>query len=203
MEKLAKPGDKDVRNTDGMTPAEVFADSHQDLLKEGEQWMKDTATSCATIATLIAIMAFAAAVIILGRNNNDNGHPLLSKQKGFIVLGIFDTLALFSSMTSVLMFLLILISRYASDDFLYALPKRLIIGLATLFVSILSMMVAFGAILYILFGDDKGWILIPVVAMATLPMTLFGTLHFPLLVQMIQSTYGRGLFGKQSDRMLG
>ncbi|XP_058199856.1 uncharacterized protein LOC131314926 isoform X2 [Rhododendron vialii] len=208
VEKLSKPGDKDVRNTDGMTPAEVFTDSHQDLVKEGEQWMKDMVTVATliaimvTVATLIAIMVFAAAVIILGRNNNDDGHLLLSQQKGFIVFGIFDTLALFSSMTSVLMFLLLLVSRYASDDFLYALPKRLIIGLTTLFVSILSMMVAFGAILYHLFGDDKGWVLILVVALASLPVTLFGTLHFPLLVQMIQSTYGRGLFGKQSDRML-
>ncbi|KAI8569675.1 hypothetical protein RHMOL_Rhmol02G0295600 [Rhododendron molle] len=202
VEKLSTPGDKDVRNTDGMTPAEVFTDSHQQLVKEGEQWMKDTATSCTTVATLIAIMVFAAALIILGRNNNDDGHTLLSQQKGFMVFGIFDTLALFSSMTSVLMFLLILISRYASEDFLYAVPKRLIIGLTTLFVSILSMMVAFGAILYLLFGDDKGWVLIPIVVLASLPVTLFGTMHFPLLVQMIQSTYGRGLFGKQSDRML-
>ncbi|KAF7151535.1 hypothetical protein RHSIM_Rhsim02G0236000 [Rhododendron simsii] len=201
VEKLAKPGDKDVRNTDRMTPAEVFTNSHQELVKEGEQWMKDTATSCTTVATLIAI--FAAAVIILGRNSNNDGHPLLSKQKCFIVFGIFDTLALFSSMTSALMFLLILISRYASDDFLYALPKRLIIGFTTLFVSMLSTMVAFGAILHLLFGDDKGWFLIPIVALGSLPVTLFGTLHFPLLVQMIQSTYGRGLFGKQSDSMLG
>ncbi|KAI8562676.1 hypothetical protein RHMOL_Rhmol03G0053000 [Rhododendron molle] len=202
VERFAAPGDRETRNRDGMTPAEIFSHTHQGLVKEGELWMKDTATSCTIVAALIATMVFAAAITVPGGNNNDNGRPLLSKQKAFIVFGISDALALFSSITSVLMFLLILTSRYAEQDFLYTLPKRLITGLITLFVSILSTMVAFGAILYLVFGDNKAWILIPVVALGSVPVTLFGALQFPLLVEMIQSTYGRGIFGKQSDRVL-
>ncbi|KAF7146893.1 hypothetical protein RHSIM_Rhsim03G0048500 [Rhododendron simsii] len=202
VEKFAAPGDRETRNRDGMTPAEIFSHTHQSLVKEGELWMKDTATSCTIVAALIATMVFAAAITVPGGNNNDTGHPLLSKQKAFIIFGISDALALFSSITSVLMFLLILTSRYAEEDFLYTLPNRLITGLITLFVSILSTMVAFGAILYLVFGDNKPWILIPVVALASVPVTFFGALQFPLLVEMIQSTYGRGIFGKQSDRVL-
>ncbi|KAI8562671.1 hypothetical protein RHMOL_Rhmol03G0052800 [Rhododendron molle] len=202
VEKFTIPGDKEKRNSDGMTPAEVFSDTHQDLVKEGERWMKDTATSCTIVSALIAAMVFAAAITVPGGNDSVKGHPLLSKQKAFVIFGISDALALFSSVTSVLMFLLILTSRYAEKDFLYTLPKRLIFGLITLFVSILSTMVAFGAILYLVFGDNKAWILIPVVALASIPVTLFGALQFPLLVEMIQSTYGRGIFGKQSDRVL-
>ncbi|XP_058205430.1 uncharacterized protein LOC131319265 [Rhododendron vialii] len=202
VERFAAPGDRETRNRDGMTPAEIFSHTHQSLVKEGELWMKDTATACTIVAALIATVVFAAAITVPGGNNNDNGHPLLSKQKAFIIFGISDALALFSSITSVLMFLLILTSRYAEQDFLYTLPNRLITGLITLFVSILSTMVAFGAILYLVFGDNKPWILIPVVALASVPVTLFGALQFPLLVEMIQSTYGRGIFGKQSDRVL-
>ncbi|XP_058205429.1 uncharacterized protein LOC131319264 isoform X2 [Rhododendron vialii] len=202
VEKFSQPGDKEKRNTNGMTPIEVFSETHQALAKEGERWMKDTATSCTIVAALIATMVFAAAVTAPGGNNDHNGQPILSKQKAFIVFGISDALALFSSITSVLMFLLILTSRYAEEDFLYTLPKRLIIGLITLFVSILSTMVAFGAILYLVFGDNKVWILIPIVTLASIPVTLFGALQFPLLIEMIRSTYGRGIFGKQSDRVL-
>ncbi|KAH7853844.1 hypothetical protein Vadar_007237 [Vaccinium darrowii] len=203
VEKFAAPGAKEARNTDGMTPAEVFSETHQNLVKDGEKWMKDTATSCTIVAALIATMVFAAAITVPGGNNSNNGHPVLSKQKAFVSFGISDALALFSSITSVLMFLLILTSRYAEEDFLHTLPDRLVIGLITLFVSILSTMVAFGAILYLVFGDNQEWVLIPIIALASIPATLFGALQLPLLVEMIQSTYGRSIFGKQGDRVLG
>ncbi|KAF7148150.1 hypothetical protein RHSIM_Rhsim03G0044300 [Rhododendron simsii] len=163
-------------------------------------WMKDTATSCTIVSALIATMVFAAAITVPGGNDGKNGIPLLSKRKAFVIFGIFDAMALFSSITSVLTFLVILTSRYAEEDFLYTLLKRLITGLITLFVSILFMMVAFGAILYLVFGDSKAWILVPVVALASVPVALFGALQFPLLVAMIKSTYGRGIFGKQKSR---
>ncbi|KAL7252746.1 hypothetical protein ACSBR1_007337 [Camellia fascicularis] len=202
VEKLVQPRDKEVRNTNGMTPAEVFTDTHQELVKEGERWMKDTATSCTIVAALIVTVVFAAAITVPGGNNNNDGHPYFSKHKAFLIFGIFDALALFSSITSVLMFLSILTARYAEEDFLYALPKRLIIGLVMLFVSILSMMIAFGATLYLMFGDNKVWILVPVVGFSCIPVTLFAALQFPLLVVMIKSISGSGIFGKRSDRML-
>ncbi|GMP22323.1 hypothetical protein CsSME_00000394 [Camellia sinensis var. sinensis] len=65
-----------------------------------------------------------------------------------------------------LMFLSILTSHYAEEDFLYALPNRLIIGLVSLFVSILLAMIALGATLYLVFGDNTAWILIPIAALA-------------------------------------
>ncbi|GMP22319.1 hypothetical protein CsSME_00000391 [Camellia sinensis var. sinensis] len=185
-----------------MTPAEVFTDTHQELVKEGERWMKDTASSCTIVAALIATVVFAAAITVPGGNNNNSGYPYFAKHKAFIIFGIFDALALFSSIASVLMFLSILTARYAEHDFLYALPKRLIIGLVTLFVSILSTMIAFGATLYLMFGDNKVWILVPIVGFSCIPVTMFAALQFPLLVVMIKSISGSGIFGKQSDCML-
>ena len=86
---------------------------------------------------------FAVVFTIPGGNNQDSGYPIFLKENLFVVFIISDALSLFSSSTSVLMFLGILTSRYAEEDFLESLPRKLIIGLSTLFLSIASMMVAF------------------------------------------------------------
>ncbi|GFY98516.1 ankyrin repeat family protein [Actinidia rufa] len=122
------------------------------LVEDGEKWMKDTANSCTIAAALIATIAFAAAITVPG-GNNTNGLPMFSKEKAFIIFAISDAISLFTSTTSLLMFLSILTSRYAEGDFLYALPKRLIIGLVALFLSITTMMVAFSSTLSILCSD--------------------------------------------------
>ncbi|KAF5959055.1 hypothetical protein HYC85_000264 [Camellia sinensis] len=54
VEKLVVPRSKEERNDKKMTPAEVFTDTHKDLVKEGERWMKDTANACTILAALIA-----------------------------------------------------------------------------------------------------------------------------------------------------
>ncbi|KAL7224886.1 hypothetical protein ACSBR1_026210 [Camellia fascicularis] len=152
-------------------------------------------------AALIATIAFAAVITVPGGTNGTNGVPVFSKANEFIVFIISDAISLFTSTVSLLMFLSILTSRYAEGDFLYVLPKRLIIGLVTLFMSITAMILAFSSALYLVFGNNKEWILIPVAALACLPITSFVSLQFPLLVDLISSTYGRGIFGKQSDRL--
>ncbi|XP_058191694.1 ankyrin repeat-containing protein ITN1-like isoform X2 [Rhododendron vialii] len=200
VEKFLYPGYREMKNAKEETPAMVFTREHKDLVVAGEKWMKDTANSCTIAAALIATVVFAAAITVPGGNNGDNGLPIFSKRKAFIVFAVSDALSLFTSATSLLMFLSILTSRYAEGDFLYALPKRLIIGLVTLFLSITAMMVAFSFTLYLVFGQKKAWTLIPGATLACLPVTSFVSLQFPLLVDVISSTYGPGIFGKQSNR---
>ncbi|KAL0288293.1 UNVERIFIED_CONTAM: hypothetical protein Scaly_2736400 [Sesamum calycinum] len=178
----------------------VFTEEHKMLKEEGEKWMKDTANSCMIATALIVTVMFAAAITVPGGNNNTSGFPIFSGNSAFIVFAISDAVSLFTSATSLLMFLAILTSRYAEQDFLYVLPKRLIVGLGTLFLSISSMMVAFSATLYLVFGRKEAWVLIPVGALACFPITSFALLQFPLLVDLIYSTYGPGIFKKQSNR---
>ncbi|KAD3337860.1 hypothetical protein E3N88_33381 [Mikania micrantha] len=47
------------------------------------------------------------------------------------------------------------------------------------------------------------WILIPIAAITCLPFASFVTLQLPLLVDLISSTYGRGIFGKRANLSLG
>ncbi|KAI3946287.1 hypothetical protein MKW92_026887 [Papaver armeniacum] len=99
------------------------------------------------------------------------------------------------------MFLAILTSRYAEEDFLLSLPTKLILGLATLFFSIVTMMVAFGAAFDIVLVHRLRWVPIPIVLFGFVPVTLFALLQFPLLVTMVSSTYWPHIFGKQSKHM--
>ncbi|KAK2971012.1 hypothetical protein RJ640_000361 [Escallonia rubra] len=202
VEKFVKPAFKDMPNSNKETPAMVFTKEHKDLVKEGEKWMKETATSCSIAAALIVTIVFAAAITVPGGNNQDSGYPIFSGYQAFMIFAVSDTISLFTSVTSLLMFLSILTARYAEEEFLYALPKRLIIGLLTLFLAITSMIIAFGATVYLVFGEREVWVLVPVAAFAWLPVSSFLFSQTPLLVQVISSTYGRGIFGKQSDRSL-
>ncbi|XVE53998.1 hypothetical protein DITRI_Ditri03aG0047400 [Diplodiscus trichospermus] len=199
-ENLLPPTFRGMKNHEGKRSAAVFTEAHKDLVREGEKWMKDAANSCTVVAALIAVV-FAAAITVPG-GNADSGSPIFFSEKAFIIFAVSDALSLFSSTAAILMFLSILTARYAEGDFLYALPKRLIMGLLTLFISITSMMIAFSWTLYLVFGQDKAWTLTLVAGSACLLVGLFMYLHFPLLLVMINSTYGSGIFGKQSERPL-
>ncbi|CAK9144635.1 unnamed protein product [Ilex paraguariensis] len=82
-------------NNDEKTPMMLFTETHEELVKEGEQWMKDTSNSCAIVAALIVTIVFAAAITVPG-GNNGAGLPVFSQEKAFTVFAISDALALFS-----------------------------------------------------------------------------------------------------------
>ena len=157
---------------------------------KGEKWMKDTASSCTVVGALIVTIMFAAAFTVPGGND---------QYKLFMVFIVSDALSLFSSSTSVLMFLGILTSRYAEEDFLVSLPRKLIIGLSTLFLSIAAMMIAFCAALFLMLREQS-WIFKPVICLASIPITLFVLMQFPLLVAMVISTYGPSIFDRKMKR---
>ncbi|KAF7815907.1 Ankyrin repeat-containing protein [Senna tora] len=193
VEKLDHPLHKEVKTQEGKTPWQLFRDEHKSLLEQGEKWMKDTSNSCMLVATLIATVVFAAAFTVPGGNNQDKGIPIFLPDNAFIVFAVSDALALFSSITSLLMFLSILTACYAEEDFLQALPKKLIVGLASLFFAIATTMIAFGAGLSLVLRERLKWVSIPITLLASFPIALFAVLQFPLFLQMIRSTYGPGI----------
>lgn len=202
VEKTVHTLSKQMRDKSGRTPRMLFTEEHRALVKEGEDWMKSTASSCMLVATLITTVMFAAIFTVPGGTNNNSGVPILLESNAFITFAIADAFALFSSVTSILMFLSILTSRYAEEDFLESLPKRLIIGLTTLFLSIASMLIAFSATIFIVFGSHLAWILVPVALASCIPITLFAFLHFPLLNDMLCSSYGTGIFTREATMTL-
>ncbi|KAG6703586.1 hypothetical protein I3842_07G091100 [Carya illinoinensis] len=195
VESICPPFCKEHLNTHGLNPRQLFTNKHQELRKEGERWMKDTATSCTVVGALIITIMFAAAFTILGDNNQNTGFPMLAHENLFKLFIIVDSLSLFSSMISVLMFLGILTSRY-EEDFLISLPRKMIIGLFTLFFSIVTMMIAFSTALLLMFHGQHR-IVVPIIGLASVPIILFVLIQFHLLVDMLISTYGQGIIDKK------
>ncbi|KAL0333702.1 UNVERIFIED_CONTAM: hypothetical protein Sangu_1526400 [Sesamum angustifolium] len=195
VESYVLPNYREKLNFYNQTPKMVFTEEHRTLKEDAEKWMKDTSNSCTIAAALIVTVMFAAAITVPGGNDSINGYPI-SKERWF------------HNICHIRCHLSIYIHHFPVDvpghpdftvcrrRFLYVLPNRLIIGLATLFLSITFMMVAFGATLYLVFGRKQAWVLIPAAALACLPVTSFVLLQFPLLVELIYSTYGPGVFKK-------
>ncbi|XP_062175092.1 uncharacterized protein LOC133880207 [Alnus glutinosa] len=202
VESISVPRCKEYLNNDDLTARELFTKKHIDLKKEGEKWMKGTATSCTVVGALIVTIMFAVAFTIPGGSNQDSGFPIFLDERLFMLFIISDAFSLFSSTTSVVMFLGILTSRYAEDDFLESLPRKMIIGLSTLFISIAAMMIAFSTALLIMLQGQYSWIIIPVICFASVPVALFILMQFPLLVDMFKSTYGPGTFDKKMERWI-
>ncbi|KAF2318351.1 hypothetical protein GH714_005709 [Hevea brasiliensis] len=193
VENIVNPSFKEFININNEMPRQIFSDQHRQLMGDGEKWMKETATSCTVVGALIITIMFTAAFTVPGGNFEETGYPIFSHEKSFMIFIISDAISLFASSTSVLMFLGILTSRYAENDFLKSLPTKLIIGLSTLCISIAAMMVAFCATLIIMLrGELK--LVIPVTLLASIPVTFFILLQFPLLVEIFVSTYGPGIF---------
>ncbi|KAK4347510.1 hypothetical protein RND71_033849 [Anisodus tanguticus] len=189
-------------NKDGKTPGQLFTEEHKLLLKEGERWMKDTSNSCMIVATLIATVMFAAAFTVPGGNNSDEGTPILLKQNAFAVFVISDAVALFSSIVSIIMFLSILTSRYTEVDFLVSLPAKLLFGLTTLFVAIVSMLVAFAATFFLVYNYHRAYEPKLIAAFAGVPVALFAILQYRLWLDTAKSTYlSRFLFRPGKHRI--
>ncbi|KAB1220604.1 hypothetical protein CJ030_MR3G015857 [Morella rubra] len=161
-------------NSDSLTPRQVFTRNHEELMKKGEEWMKNTASSCTVVGALIVTIMFAAAFTVPGGNDQNTGLPMFLTKRN-------------------------LNSTLCRGDFLKSLPKKMIIGLFALFFSIATMMVAFSATLLLMLRG-KSSIILPIICLASLPVTLFVLMQFPLLVDMTMSTYGPGIFKKKMER---
>ncbi|KAM4073186.1 hypothetical protein ACJW30_M001800 [Castanea mollissima] len=196
VESIVHPYMSEYTNTNGKRPRELLTENHKELVKEGEKWMKETASSCTVVAALIVTIMFAAAITVPGGNKQDSGLPTFLNENVFMVFIISDALSLLSASTSLLMFLGILTSRYAEEDFLKSLPKKMIVGLSTLILSIATMMITFCASLYIIL-PGKSRVVIPIICLAIVPVALFAWMQFRLLIDMVISTYASRILDKK------
>ncbi|XP_024018103.1 ankyrin repeat-containing protein NPR4-like [Morus notabilis] len=189
---IVTPAQHIFTNKDFLRPEQLFTENHKDLVIAGEKWMKDTSGSCSVLGALIVTITFAAAFTVPGGNDQNMGFPIFRNKQLFKVFFISDAISLFASTTSVLMFLGILTSRYAEEDFLKSLPTKMIIGLSTLFFSIATMMIAFCAAVSVMLPET--WIVLLVCLLASVPIASFIRIQFHLLVDIFMSTYGPSIF---------
>jgi hypothetical protein len=179
VEKIVPTSFIKMKNSDNQTPKNLFIEKHKDLLKEGETWMKSIATSCMVVAALIATLVYAAVFSLPG-GNTKTGAATFLKKKWFFIFMISDAVVGFSSSASILIFLSILTSRYTENDFLISLPARLILGLSTLFISIATMVITYGATIFMIYDHGYFWRPIFIAVLACVSVTLFAFQHFHL-----------------------
>ncbi|XP_059630068.1 ankyrin repeat-containing protein ITN1-like [Cornus florida] len=184
-------------NKMGENPSEIFTRTHQKLVKSGSNWLIKTSESCSVVTALIAAVAFATSATVPGGADQDTGVPILGSEPAFVVFSISSLIALCYSVTALVFFLAILTSRCQEKDFHKDLPRKLLLGLTSLFASIASMLVSFCAAHFFLLKDKLKSATFPIYAVTCLPvtffafaqLTLYGDLIWAILTKVPQRSY--------------
>ncbi|KAL2341033.1 hypothetical protein Fmac_008973 [Flemingia macrophylla] len=178
-------------NMEYKIPKEIFSETHGKLMEKGGEWLNKTSESCSLVAALMATVAFATSTTVPGGVQEKTGIPTLVDRPAFDVFAISSLIALCSSVTSLALFLSILTSRYQEQDFHRDLPRKMIFGLTSLFMSITSMLVSFCAGHFFVLKDKLKDAALPVYAVISLPVTLFALAQFPLYFDLIRATFSK------------
>ncbi|KAK1427017.1 hypothetical protein QVD17_15699 [Tagetes erecta] len=123
VQKMILPVYREQKNKDGLiATGERYSQSNtESLLRKGERWTKDAISYCVVVAALIATVTFAAAITVPG-GYDDLGIPIFYERATFMGFVMADAVSLSLSSTSILIFLSIITSRFAKNDFLESLP---------------------------------------------------------------------------------
>ncbi|KAK4281203.1 hypothetical protein QN277_012725 [Acacia crassicarpa] len=170
------------------TPKEIFTETHSDLVQSGGEWLTKTSESCSVVATLVATVAFTSSTAVPGGLEEATGLPVLREESAFDLFTISSLVALCFSIMATIMFLSILTSRYQEFDFNRDLPRKLILGMSSLFMSIASMLVSFcaGHFFVLKAGFQKA--ALPIYLLTSFPVTLFALAQFPLYFDLLKTT---------------
>ncbi|KAK9933109.1 hypothetical protein M0R45_020317 [Rubus argutus] len=174
-------------NKMGQTPKEIFITTHKDLMKEGSKWLIKTSESCSLVAALIATVAFATSATVPGGLDQNTGVPILIDKTAFSAFSISSLVALCFSITSMVLFLSILTSRYEESDFSTDLPRKLLLGLTSLFASIASIIISFCTGHIFVLKHQLRYVAYPLYAATCLPVTFFALAQLPLYFDLIRA----------------
>ncbi|KAL9316048.1 hypothetical protein ACSQ67_017049 [Phaseolus vulgaris] len=162
---------RSARNEKEKRPIDVFYDEHNQLSKDIKEAAKGIADSGMIVATLVATVAFAAALTVPGDKNNN----------WFIVFIFTNAVALFTSSASILSFLSnFTSSRFAQSEFVVTLHPSLTFGPLLLIISVTAMVMSFIAASFLIFAHTNKW-----VSYTVAPMEVFALLLFLLFQSKI------------------
>ncbi|KAF9672648.1 hypothetical protein SADUNF_Sadunf11G0064900 [Salix dunnii] len=173
-------------NDEGKTAEDLFKASHKEQLENARTWIKETTQSCSTVSAFVATVVFAAAYTVPG-GSDENGTPNFIDSPYFLVFTVSDVLSLASSLTSLVVFLSLLTSRYELKEFHISLPRKLLVGFTFLFFAVTMTMLSFGATIFILFQSKRKLTTSFLSIAAFLPVLVFATMQFRLYVFIMGS----------------
>ncbi|QCE01448.1 hypothetical protein DEO72_LG7g2745 [Vigna unguiculata] len=172
-----------LRDKDQKTPREIFNETHEKLRKDSGEWLKETSESCSVVAALVAAASFATATTVPG-GIDDNGIPHLEENPAFNAFIFASLFGLCFSVTGLIMFLTILTSRKLPTDYRRALPLKLLLGLSSLFLSIIALLLSFCTGHSFLFTHKYKKFILPIYV-ASFPVTFFALDQVPLYVDLL------------------
>ncbi|KAB2600880.1 ankyrin repeat-containing protein [Pyrus ussuriensis x Pyrus communis] len=173
------------RNKKDQTAEELFNYQHEGLLGSAQEWVKETAQSCSTVAVLVATVVFAAAYAIPGGTSDQNGLSLFQDDPLFLFFACMDIVGIACSLSSVAFFLSVLSSPLEYPYFVKSLPRKIMTGFILLFLSMAATMLAFAATILLLIRVEKKWTKSILYPIAFFPVPLFGLLQFPMYQSFI------------------
>nr|XP_023873287.1 uncharacterized protein LOC111985870 [Quercus suber] len=177
-----KRGFLPLLNKNGQTPEEVFTKNHEDLVKEGGDWLISTSDACSVVAGLFVSIAFSTATA-LPDGIDGNKHSKASK-----IFAGSSFVSFYSSLLAVVMFLAILTSGCRERDFRHALPWKLLLGLTAFYMSIASTLISFTTGHFFIFRDQLKFVSSTSYMVAYLLVTLFSMGVFPLYFHLAWAT---------------
>ena len=125
-----------------------------------------------------------------------HNHRTFKCKESYIVFILSNSVALFSSSSSIILFLIVLSSGFSKDEFSSSLV-RLMLGFTTLFVAITAMVVAFTAACFLIFKHLSTWVACVVASLGSITLALNMMLLYNLLGDTIWLLYwSRHLFRK-------
>ncbi|PNX85188.1 hypothetical protein L195_g041255, partial [Trifolium pratense] len=182
------PKDYTVRtNKSNQTAGELFKQTYAPLVQDGSAWFKDTSESCSVVAALLAGISFATSSTIPGGNNSETGKPTLEGRPAFDTFALSSVIGLSFSVTALILFLSILTSRKEPRDFRIDLPRKLLLGLTFLFLSIVAMITAFCSGNYFVLDHKFKHFVYLIYSVTCFPVTLYAVAQLPLYTDLLRS----------------
>ncbi|CAK8565738.1 unnamed protein product [Lathyrus sativus] len=178
-------------NKEDKTAGELFNNSIATLVPDGSAWFKYISESCSVVAVLLAGIAFARSSTVPGGNKSDTGEPILKGKPAFDTFAISSLIGLCFSVTALIMFLSILTSQKEANDFRIDLPRKLLLGLSSLFLSMVTLFVAFCSSNFFVIDDKFKHIVFLICSVTCFPLTLYAVSQLPLYIELL-----RGIFAK-------
>ena len=165
-------------NNQNKTAEELFATTNEKLHGKAKEWLMHTTENCTILSVFIATVAFAAAYTVPGGSDRSTGIPILHSKPFFLIFILADVISLTLALTSMGIFLSILISPFLLQHFHKYLFDKLKHGIICMIASVTMMAVAFGATIVLIMAHHRHKVVWYVIAF--LPVPIFFVSNSPL-----------------------
>nr|KYP50358.1 hypothetical protein KK1_027827 [Cajanus cajan] len=161
VEKIVPASMKRMRNREGLTPKELFYESHKELHKESVSEVKDTANTLVVVATLVITLGITAVLALPIKDIESKDTPIFEKKTWYTIF--FLSIASGTSLCAASMFCyssVILPSSWEpKQESVISKQAKLMIGDVTLIASVGVMILAVASGSILIFDFISNWIL--------------------------------------------